>query len=66
MIDQVKKAVPSVTVAHNLQPPRKGSFVVTVKGKEIVNLLDMPRPFTKLRATPLEEVAAQAVAELRK
>lgn len=41
---------------RKLDKPRKGSFVIKVSGSEapIVNLLDMPRPFTKLRELDLD------------
>ena len=53
----------SVTI--NATKPRKGAFVVTIEGQEdspIVNLLDMPRPFTKLRNLDLDQVIADLLA----
>ena len=40
----------------NKEKPRKGSFVVRVEGstKPLIELLDLPRPFTKLRDLDLE------------
>ena len=40
--------------------PRKGSFVVTLDGvkEPIIELLAMPRPFTKLRAMEVDEMVA--------
>ena len=45
----------NVEVVINAQRPRRGSFVLTAarEGKEekvFLELLDMPRPFTKLKA----------------
>jgi len=39
-----------------------GGFEVFVNGKVVVSLLDMPRPFNKLRALNLEGVADAVVA----
>lgn len=52
------------TVTINATKPRKGAFVVTVEGQDspVVNLLDMPRPFTKLRGLDLDEVIATLLA----
>jgi hypothetical protein len=41
----------------NGERPRKGSFVVSLNGKVVCELLDMPRPFTKLRNTDVDELA---------
>jgi hypothetical protein len=49
-------------VEVNTDKPRKGCFEVTVReggeavGKPIVSLLDMPRPFAKLKALDIEQV----------
>ena len=64
VIDLVKAANPTAKISHNVEKPRKGAFVVTVRGKTIVNLLNMPRPFTKLRELQMEEVASAAIAAL--
>ncbi len=53
------------TVTINATKPRKGAFVVTIEGKEdapVVNLLDMPRPFAKLRNIDLDQVVADLLA----
>ena len=49
------------TVAINSEKPRKGSFVVTVGGKKVIELLEMPRPFSKLKAMDVEAVTAAAI-----
>ena len=41
-------------VVINAEKPRKGAFVVSLGGKAIINLLDMPRPFVKLKAMDVE------------
>ena len=45
----------------NAEKPRKGSFVVTIGGKKVIELLNMPRPFTKLRETDVEEIVQAAL-----
>lgn len=48
-------------VSINAEKPRKGAFVVTVGGKIVINLLDMPRPFVKLKGMDVEEVTKAAL-----
>lgn len=50
----------------NKDKPRKGSFVITLMVDDVsssdsplVELLDMPRPFKKLRELDLDEVIAK-------
>ncbi len=65
LIAEVKSKVPGVQVAHNLEKPRKGAFVVTVRGKAVLTLLDLPRPFKKLREISVDELAADCVTALK-
>ena len=55
------------TVKVNEERPRKGAFVITLKKSEktkvILELTGMPRPFTKLRNTDVEEVVESAISE---
>ena len=44
--------------------PDRGSFVVTVAGKEVVALRGLPRPFTAMKALDMDAVAKQVVALL--
>jgi len=53
--------MPGVQVKINEEKPRKGCFEVSVNGDVALSLLDMPRPFTKLKALDMEEVAADVV-----
>ena len=53
----MKAALPSVKVVVNEEKPRKGAFVVAVNGDTVLSLLDMPRPFPKLKALDMDEVA---------
>ena len=61
----MKKAVPSAKVTINPEKPRKGCFEVKVGGETIISLLDMPRPFAKLKALDMDEVAADVVKACR-
>lgn len=60
-VEAVLKAA-GLKVTINAEKPRKGSFVVTLPGgKKIIELLDMPRPFAKLKAMDVEEVTRAAL-----
>jgi len=50
-------------VSINAEKPRKGSFVVKIDGADepAINLLDMPRPFKKLRELDVEAAIAKAI-----
>ena len=47
-----------IKVSVNPERPGKGNFTVTVGGKQVISLLSMPRPFTKLRSLDLEDAAS--------
>lgn len=49
-------AAAGFTVTINGTKPRKGAFVVTVEGesKPLLELLNLPRPFTKLKETDFD------------
>ena len=51
-------------VVVNEEKPRKGCFEVTVNGETALSLLDMPRPFGKLKALDMDKVGADVVAAL--
>jgi len=55
---------PKANVTINAEKPGKGNFVVTVGAVEVVALKAMPRPFKKLRALDLDEIAASVVAAM--
>ena len=48
----------------NKEKPRKGAFVVKEEGNEkaLIELLDMPRPFTKLKTLDFDTVLAECIA----
>lgn len=64
-----KAAHPDANIIINENKPRKGSFVVTVfspqddTGTKIIELLDMPRPFKKLKELNLEKLVEDFLAE---
>lgn len=60
----VKAAKPGASVVVNEEKPRKGAFEVKVGDKVVVSLLNLPRPFAKLRALDLDSVAADVVKAL--
>lgn len=57
----VKAGFPGAEIKINEEKPRKGCFEVSVNGETVVSLLDMPRPFAKLKALDMEEVASDVV-----
>lgn len=59
----MKKELDGYEVVINNTKPRKGCFEVTVSGVDdpVVSLLDMPRPFSKLKALTMEDVAEDVV-----
>jgi hypothetical protein len=48
-------------VTINAEKPRKGSFVVRCNDHTIVELLNLPRPFAKLRALDMEDIIRQTL-----
>lgn len=62
----MKKDFPDLLVEINKEKPRKGAFVVKdADGTEFVSLLDMPRPFTKLKALDMDELIQKIVTALK-
>ncbi|KAG2425656.1 hypothetical protein HXX76_013500 [Chlamydomonas incerta] len=62
----IKEGAPGTSVSVNPDKPRKGCFEVRGPGgKTFVSLLDMPRPFTKLKALDVEALAEEVVAALK-
>ena len=57
----MKAGYPGATVVVNAEKPRKGCFEVSVNGSVQLSLLDMPRPFTKLKQLDMEDVAKDVV-----
>ena len=64
--DIVSKARPGASITIDEQKkegtnPDRGSFVITVGGKTVVELRSMPRPFTAMKALDMEKVAADVI-----
>jgi len=65
----VKEAKPDASVFINAEKklgtnPDKGTFAVRVKGKTLVELKAMPRPFTAMKALVIKDLADKVIAEL--
>jgi hypothetical protein len=62
---KIEKGLKSAGFSVTMNPtkPRKGAFVITEEGNEtpFVELLNLARPFTKLRELDVDEVVAQIV-----
>jgi len=54
-------AVPGTDVVINSEKPRKGCFEIKANGAVVLSLLDMPRPFTKLKASVCASRVAPAL-----
>lgn len=61
----MKAAVANIDVVTNAEKPRKGCFEVKVDGSVVLSLLDMPRPFAKLKALDMEEVAQSVIGKCK-
>ena len=55
-----------IVVVINPEKPRKGFFEVRTKGKKVVSLGPMPRPFKALRALEMDDVAKDVIAAIGK
>eukprot|EP00268_Persea_americana_P021710 TRINITY_DN2161_c0_g1_i1.p1 TRINITY_DN2161_c0_g1~~TRINITY_DN2161_c0_g1_i1.p1 ORF type:complete len:175 (-),score=46.11 TRINITY_DN2161_c0_g1_i1:399-923(-) len=61
----LEKGVPGVTVTINPEKPRKGCFEVrTGSGNTFISLLNMPRPFKKMKDLDMDEVIDDIVKKL--
>ncbi|EDQ86497.1 uncharacterized protein MONBRDRAFT_28163 [Monosiga brevicollis MX1] len=61
----VKDQHPDAQIVFNSEKPRRGCFEVTVNGNVVVSLLEMPRPFKKLREYDLDKAAEEIAAKLK-
>jgi hypothetical protein len=68
-VEKLFKAINSdISVSINAEKPRKGSFVVTLfrgdsnDGEKVIELLDMARPFTKLKALDLDKIVEDCMS----
>ncbi|TQE10554.1 hypothetical protein C1H46_003792 [Malus baccata] len=68
--DQVKngleKGVPGIKVLLNPDKPRKGCLEIREEGGEtFLSLLDMKRPFSKMKALNMEEVISDIIEKIK-
>ena len=61
----INDADKAIAVTINPEKPRKGCFEVRVGDKAVVSLLDLPRPFLKLKALAMEDVAKLVIKEIK-
>jgi len=64
--DIVSKARPGASITIDEQKkegtnPDRGSFIISVGGKVVVELKSMPRPFTAMKALDMEKVAQDVI-----
>lgn len=63
--EALKEAFPDIVVTINPEKPRRGCFEIREKdGQTFISLLNMTRPFQKMKDLDMEEVAADIVAKL--
>ena len=55
----------AIVATINPEKPRKGCFEVRVGDKAVISLLDLPRPFLKLKALEMEDVAKAVIKETK-
>ena len=55
----------AIVAIINPEKPRKGCFEVRVGDKAVISLLDLPRPFLKLKALEMEDVAKAVIKETK-
>ena len=66
MVAQLADLKPGVKVKVNPERPRKGTFEVRLDdGTVVKSLVAMPRPFKKLRALDLEQLAQNIAAKVQ-
>eukprot|EP01038_Epipyxis_sp_PR26KG_P007683 gene7683-10453_t len=63
---KVEKALKDAGFEVTINPnkPRKGAFVITVEGQEksTIELLNMPRPFAKLKALDIDSIISSIIS----
>jgi len=69
-VEKILKEAGFTNIEINKEKPRKGCFVVNVsmvegvsKTSAVIELLDMPRPFTKLRELDLDAFLQTVIAK---
>ncbi|CAM0874205.1 unnamed protein product [Alopecurus aequalis] len=63
--EDLESAVPGVSVVINPAKPRRGCLEIREEGGEVfISLLDMPRPFKKMRALDMDKVIQDIVKKI--
>ena len=62
----LEKNKSNVSVTVNAEKPRKGAFVISVNGTPVVELLNLARPFPKLKALDMDSVVADVMKAINK
>ncbi|XP_077236782.1 uncharacterized protein LOC143878375 [Tasmannia lanceolata] len=64
--DDLEKAVPGIVVEVNPERPRKGCFEIRDgSGKIFISLLDMPRPFKKMKDLDMDQVISDIIEKIK-
>ena len=65
LITRLSSQDAAIVAIINPEKPRKGCFEVRVGDKAVISLLDLPRPFLKLKALEMEDVAKAVIKEIK-
>ena len=65
LITRLSSQDAAIVAIINPEKPRKGCFEVRVGDKAVISLLDLPRPFLKLKALEMEDVAKAVIKETK-
>lgn len=62
----LENGVPGITVLLNPDKPRRGCFEIrTEDGEKFISLLDMKRPFTRMKELDMEEVISDIIKKIK-
>ncbi|XP_023536837.1 selenoprotein H-like [Cucurbita pepo subsp. pepo] len=62
----LEKGVPGITVLLNPDKPRRGCFEIRSEdGEKFISLLDMKRPFTRMKELDMEEVISDIIEKIK-
>ncbi|XP_042478593.1 uncharacterized protein LOC122059690 [Macadamia integrifolia] len=62
----LEKGVPGIIVKVNPEKPRRGCFEIREEGGEkFVSLLNMTRPFTKMKALDMDKVISDVILKIK-
>ncbi|XP_038886764.1 selenoprotein H [Benincasa hispida] len=62
----LENGVPGITVMLNPDTPRRGCFEIRSEdGEKFISLLDMKRPFTRMKELDMEEVISDIIEKIK-